>query len=642
MTTAFRLMAVVLNTTEGEVRYEFPSDLTVLAGPTGVGKTTLLEMIKYGFGGNGLLAKVVEEHVKDVILDVRIGDDRLRLARSVDPNKRKTVRVFDLVARDRLPDHYTEGNTPLLNTRLLSALGLPDEMRAAARSGNSSRAGNRITFSDIFSFLYIPQAEINRDIASSQDSYLEPKRKAVFELLFGLTDEHVLELRSKRNLLNEKITVAERENVAIRTFLSDSNTTARIDAEAAITAAVNAQREAEAQLTSLREELNPVADRQTQVLRDLLTDAERALAEVRATMATLNRSQTDYARERRRLQGDLDRLRRMRDAGHRLANFEFAICPRCMQSLTDRQVTEGNCRVCLQPDPVHAVSDDTDPYEARQLQDQLTEVDRQLQTVANQMAATARAEVQRAELVRTLSAQVEDRTQQRISPRLQAFTDAAAKIATAQAQQQLLENVLRQWDRVSDLQDTETALRAERENVKAAIARAEDALADRRNEILGEINREFQETVTSLGIPGIREAALHPSNYLPVLDGEPFATFSPPGGGIRTATQIAYWTSLLSVALRRRDTLYPAFLLIDSPRLALNTAERLSAALYRRLVTQADANRGKVQLIIADNELPREYRRDYDQIDFRYESPTVKTIRHPGPAAVRTLVDAPG
>ena len=91
------------------------------------------------------------------------------------------------------------------------------------------------------------------------------------------------------------------------------------------------------------------------------------------------------------------------------------------------------------------------------------------------------------------------------------------------------------------------------------------------------------------------------------------------------------------MALRRGDTLYPALLIIDSPRLALNEAEALSAALYRRLVTQADASPGQVQFIIADNQLPAHYRRDYAEIDFTYDTPTVSTVRHPGPAAVQPI-----
>ena len=73
----------------------------------------------------------------------------------------------------------------------------------------------------------------------------------------------------------------------------------------------------------------------------------------------------------------------------------------------------------------------------------------------------------------------------------------------------------------------------------------------------------------------MQTATIHPTNYLPLLNGRPFATFSR-GGGIITAAQVAYWTSLLAVALRRGDTRYPALLIIDSPRPALEAAEDLS------------------------------------------------------------------
>ena len=46
---------------------------------------------------------------------------------------------------------------------------------------------------------------------------------------------------------------------------------------------------------------------------------------------------------------------------------------------------------------------------------------------------------------------------------------------------------------------------------------------------------------------------------------------------------------------------------------------------------KADASPGQVQFIIADNQLPPAYRRDYDEIDFTYQSPTVSTIRDPTP-----------
>lgn len=637
MTTRFRLDRIQLDTTEGKVSYEFPSDLTVLAGPTGVGKTTLLEMIKFAFGSaNALLAPVVRQHVNSVNIEVTLGQERLRLSRSVDGKKQKTVRVFDLAAQHRLPDHHISNDQPSLNSLLLGCLGLPDNLKAAARGGASTKAGSRITFNDIFSFLYVPQAEINRDIASSQDSYLDPKRKAVFELLFGLTDTTVLGMRSRTNSLTGEITVAENAHRTVLEFLRDSNTVGRIETEEAQVAAVRNERLAEADLAVLKQTIDPVTDRETQVMRDLLTEAERSLADARSAVIQLVRQQTECVGERRRVQADLDRLRRMHDAGERLADIEFSVCPRCMQALANRHVPDGACRLCLQPDPV-ARSDDFDRYEVRQLEDQLAEMDTQFDFTAEQLGATNQAVSDREKLVADLTANLDARTADRITPRLQAYSDASEQLAAARAEQTRLEATLRQWDRADDLWSTVERLRTERESLRASVKLSEENLEGYRREVLDSLDEEFRNAVRDLGVPGVESASIHRENYLPLLNGQPFSKFSR-GGGIVTATQVAYWTSLLAVAFRYANAIYPTFLLIDSPRLALNTAEGLAAALYRRLVTQADANPKRVQIIVADNELPHTYRKSYGQLNFSYDHATVSSVRHPGPASVRTLL----
>ena len=71
--------------------------------------------------------------------------------------------------------------------------------------------------------------------------------------------------------------------------------------------------------------------------------------------------------------------------------------------------------------------------------------------------------------------------------------------------------------------------------------------------------------------------------------------------------------------------------------MALNNATGIAVALYRRLHDLATARPSKLQLIVADNELPDEVQRDFAELDFDYEHPTVATIAHPGPNAVQTL-----
>ena len=190
-----------------------------------------------------------------------------------------------------------------------------------------------------------------------------------------------------------------------------------------------------------------------------------------------------------------------------------------------------------------------------------------------------------------------------------------AQLATATANQERWETVLRQWDSVNDLAAATEALRVRRETARAQLDTATQALQERRREIIEEISAEFDATVRAIGIPAITDASIDPNNYLPVINKKVFSSKNQLAGGVTTATQVAYWCSLLTVAISRTDTGtgYPAFLLLDSPRLALNTATHLAQAMYRRLTTLADSKPGRLQIIIADNELPATYRGNHTQ-----------------------------
>ncbi|WP_434445294.1 hypothetical protein [Lentzea sp. E54] len=203
--------------------------------------------------------------------------------------------------------------------------------------------------------------------------------------------------------------------------------------------------------------------------------------------------------------------------------------------------------------------------------------------------------------------------------------------------QERWEGILRQWDVVADLKQHSITLTSKRAGVEEEIKLARQALEDRRTEVIDALSREFAETVARIGIPGVNSAAIDPKKYLPVINGGVFSKNNQLAGGITTATQIAYWCSLIAVALRTPDSPYPMFLLIDSPRMALNTAANVSKAMYARLTTLVGTLPGRLQVIIADNELPDDYRASYEQINISYAKPTVYTIDHPGPNAVKPI-----
>jgi len=635
MTVTFRIESLRLDTSNGGVDYAFPGDLTILAGQTGVGKTTLLELIKFGLGGDGKLAPVARDHITDVHVSLQVGDLHLQLSRGLDPDRRRTVRVLDLVTRERMRDHFISGDERLISDLLLHAMGLDPGLKAAARGARSTSAGSEITFNDVYRFMYVPQAEMNRDIAWSREGYYDPKRKSVFELLFGITTSSMLNMRSEINTLKGQIEAADRESSIVEHFLADTRLTSRLDAELKTAQARQDEREAKAAFAALQDELAAVVDRQSQVLRDLLNEAEGSLTQARDLAIELKRQSEEYATEQRRVSLDIQRLARMESAGLRLANIEFSVCPRCTQRLDQREVAVGCCPVCLQED-VLAGLPASEQYETEQLREQLAEIDHQLRILAEQGSQTAAAIENRSALVRSLTAEIDQRTATRVTPRLQAYADAAAKLASSATEQKSLEQVLIQWDRAEDLASRAGELTTRRARLKNELRTLESELARRKREIFAELDAEFQSTVTDFGIPSIETASISPDSYLPLLNGRPFSEVSA-GGGIISATQVAYWVSLVTVAARRRDTYVPAFLLLDSPRLALNAEEDIAGQMYRRFATQVAVTPGRLQFIVADNELPSGVAGGFDEFDFSYESPTVASIRHPGPAGLKTL-----
>lgn len=637
MTTTFRLESVVVRTVAGDVAYAFPSALTVLAGSVGVGKSTLFELVKHALGGNALLAEVVRTSVLEVSVDIKIGSDHLLLTRSVDSETSSVVRVRDLTEQLDLEDHFTDKREPSISSLLLASMGVPDDMRAASKASNSTKQGARISFADIFKYMYVSQGDINKEIAGSEDTWYTPKRKAVFELLFGLTNPSILDLQSSVARLRGEHDDAQREHAVVLQFLADSGAQSRFEADVNQADAQAQIRESSSELERLREAIQPAIDRETRTLRDLLGEAENSLAEAVNAKSLSEQQQADFAAERAHVKQDIARLERMASAGERLAQIEFSVCPRCMQSLKAREAPPELCRLCLQDDPLAlAEPSDRTTYELTHLKEQEQELETQVRALSEELESTEQTLVDRSRLVEDLSRAIQDRTQNRITPQLQAYTDATARLANAEARSRELEQILKFWDRADDLEANATRLGTELKRLQDELDVSAAVLAERRGEIFTELDEEFAENVAAIGVPGVRSARVDRENYLPVLNDQALKEFSPVGG-VRTATQVAYWVTLLNVALRRRDTLFPGFLLIDSPRTSLNDNDELSAALYRRLVTAADAAEGRVQLIIGDNELPATYRRDYAQMDFDYGHPTIATIPHPGREAVKTI-----
>lgn len=59
--------------------------------------------------------------------------------------------------------------------------------------------------------------------------------------------------------------------------------------------------------------------------------------------------------------------------------------------------------------------------------------------------------------------------------------------------------------------------------------------------------------------------------------------------------------------------------------------------LYRQLDTLASVYGDRMQVIVADNDIPKDISKRWQDLRFDYDHPTIPTVPHPGPAGVTPI-----
>jgi len=633
MSVRMRIDEITLVTNAEDYHFSFAGPCTVLQGPVGTGKSSLLELIKFVMGGTAVLTPVVRSEVRAVQARVSLAGTSLTLRRRLGRDA-TTVQVIDprdegearrLSVRPR-PDQQS------ISDALLETLGIPRVTIPRART-RATGASVPLTFNDLYAYLYVEQQDIDRSVVHHTEVFREPKRRAVFELLFGLADADQLAAETELGRVRDALRAARERSTTVQHFLA----TASVQDETALRqrllelgAAADA---AAADLDRLRADV-AASTTAHRGLREQVLVAEKA-ARVAAEAA-----QAAHAEVARRIhllaqfQIDLAREDKTRSASRRLAPLEFVVCPRCMQSLDDSRAHAGTCMLCLQPDPsdtapqLDAALDDSD--------EQNEELDQLLDRARADAAAADMALTSADHHLTTLRAHLDRVTAQAVAPRFQEIELLSANRARALADQGHVGNLLRFWEELRSLEADVHRFDADQRRLEQELAAAR-ARREARRAVLDDLATLFEQTVLDLRVPWAQSATIDPLNYLPLVNDERFESLAV-AGGTKTIVTVAYHLTLLAHALAHRDTLLPQLLVLDTPRknLGSNPNDKdMGGRIYQRIRTLVDAYRDDVQFIIADNDLPE----DADWIKahrLTYDRPLLPHVLHPGEEAALT------
>ncbi|MEU8312008.1 hypothetical protein [Micromonospora sp. NPDC048887] len=632
MSVRFRISSVELATDAGNYTYSFAGPCTVLDGPVGTGKSSLLELIKHVLGGNAVLTPVVRSEVNRVRAQISLNGIPLELTRGLAGKAATSVEFRDPrdgLLVEQVPIRSTADRANVSET-LLSMLGIPVVAMPRART-KATAASVPLTFNDIFSYLYVEQQEIDRSIVHHTEVFREPKRRAVFELMFGLLDPEQLDIETELGRVRDALRAAEGRAAAVRTFLETATDRDEQSLRERQLILGEQAEEAARGLAALRTEIAAT----THAHEDLRSQVLRAEEDAQKFAEACQLAYSEVARREHalaQLHLNVAREDKARTASRRLSPLEFVVCPRCTQHLDEGRAPAHVCPLCLQADPLAGVEFEASLGDS---EEQVLELESLL---ARAMADADRAQAvldEADQRLRRLKDELDLVTAQAVTPRFSEVELLSSTRGQALAELEHTQNLIRFWDELRSLESRVNEMEARRNQLEERLAKSKARLKTRRS-VLSELSELFEQTVGELQVPWATSASIDGKTYLPLVNGERFESLAV-AGGTKTIVTVAYHLTILGHALAQRDTLLPQFIILDTPRknLGVNPSDKaMGARIYDRVRTLVDAYRDDVQFIIADNDFPE--KADWIRsLHFDYERPLLPHVVHPGEEAAK-------
>ncbi|MFC8675022.1 AAA family ATPase [Streptomyces griseorubiginosus] len=626
MGSTIRIHSLHLKTAENEAKYTFDSSVTVITGSVGVGKSSLLELIKFALGGSAKLMPAIAENVTSVEVEATLGESRLRFHRDLDS---KLVDVIDSATGEIIgPWAVTNRKyVPLASQQLLSRLSLPMNLRIPKSRVKPTSDTVAVSFFDLYRYVYLGQNEIDTSVVGHTDRNLDNKRRAVFELLYGLNSPELIDLAIQKGELNDREKELRSSAQAVKDFLEQAREPSPEELPGLREAASEELSAVRAQLEQLRSDSSVLIESQ-RGLRTRVSDLRATLIEVEAARdaaaADVHKSESLVAQ----LKLDAQALARTEVAHRALSGLEFSICPRCMQSVQNRDVPVNHCMLCLQPEELIS---ETDSDESKRLISQIKETEELLQEDRNLLDAYNAQKRDLQQLLADSSMELERGTSELITPRLEQVQFLAMAVARLEGRMEFLEASAARWSNYfSTLESADEAKEAANQvGVKEASLQA--ALSANQSRI-GELSEIFDSIVSGFNLPWYQSAEVDQKTYLPVVNGQEFDQLSV-GGARKTLVNLAYHLAGLQYAVTHDSVSFPTLLIADSPRKNIGQTDedaRMGSAIYRRFSELQQGESGQFQLIVADNNIPSDFDGQFAQIHLTYDDPLVPGVTHPG------------
>jgi hypothetical protein len=601
----------------GRRTIDFPEDFSVIRGSITTGKTTVVRLLR------SLLGRVPNHLppetgvVRSVRGRVTFGTELWEIDRPLVTTKSAVVSLSrrepaddeDDVAHEliadtlRLPAERPTSTVPLTyQDWLLARLGIPSVAVPRARTDITSET-SPVTINDWLLYCIVRDDEIDTAVFGHKDTFTDRKRRAVFEINYGIYSAEVADLQAQLRSVELRLEDLDRSNDAVRAFLKDTPFSSLDDIDEQTTVVRDAISEISAQAQSVASA--GLAETQSRRLRAQISDVEQRLVSAAAAERAAARSRAELDDLHQTLSTQSERLTRAIVADEWLVDFDFVVCPRCGTSIEPSRSDEDHCYLCLQT-PHQSGFHDELVVEQERIASQMVET-QSLAELRDDELAALRSERERLEQEAALAnAELDRRTAEFLSQRAESLVVAAGQRAGLEARLLQLTEYRQLLIRYTDLEGQRAALEDERADLVDALAQHE-RLGTRAEELIRALEARFLEYLQRLHV-SLSDlpltAAINRATYLPVVTERPFDELS--SQGLTVLVNVAHALAHHTVSLDN-DLPLPSLLVLDG--LSNNVGhegfdlERRDDT-YRLLMDEVARYGGRLQVIALDNDVP--------------------------------------
>lgn len=601
----------------GRRTIDFVDAFSVVRGSITTGKTTIVRLLRALLGRVPSHLPPETGVIRSVRGRVSFGTELWEIDRplvttkstAVSLSRRELADADDVQSSEliadtlRLPAERPTATAPITYLEwLLDRLGLPAVAVPRARTVVTSES-TPVTINDWLLYCIVRDDEIDTAVFGHKDTFTDRKRRAVFELNYGIYSAEIADLEAQLRSVELRLDDLDRSNEAVRAFLKDTPFSSLDEINEQASEIQNAIAKIDARSRSVA--ADGVEKTRSQSLRQELAALEERLDSALAAERAAGRSVSELEDLYQTLSTQSERLTRAIVADEWLVDFDFVVCPRCGTGVQATRSDGELCYLCLQ-EPHQTGFHDELVVEQERIASQMVETRSLIELRREELCSLSAERDRIGEQVAAANSELDRRTAEFLSQRAENLVVAAGDRAALDARLHQLAEYRQLLVRYSDLEGQRTALEEERADLVDALAQQE-RLGARSEQLIVALEKRFLDYLQRLHI-SLSDlpltAAINRTTYLPEVTGRPFDELS--SQGLTVLVNVAHALAHHTVSLDNNLPL-PSLLVLDG--LSNNVGhegfdlERRDDT-YRLLIEEVAKYGGRLQVIALDNDVP--------------------------------------